>query len=137
MQTLWRPGPHVVRLHAQEQRNGVGVGPADSAGGPGGQAGASRLLFAGLAGRGGRQAPGARRPGSATERHVRRPDRAGGQQLRAGPGEVQYLNGPALWRAGPVLCAHVPILDPGRQRVCGARAVVFPGRARSARLDLR
>lgn len=33
MQTLWRPGPHVVRLHAQEQRNGVGVGLADSAGG--------------------------------------------------------------------------------------------------------
>lgn len=95
-------GPSLIRLHDPERRNwGAGGGLHTPQGAPScGQAGVSRLLLAGLAGRGGRQAPGARRPGAATERHVRRPDRAHGQQLRAGPGEVQYLNGPALRRAG-------------------------------------
>lgn len=49
----------------------------------------------GLAGRGGRAAPGTQRSGPPAEWHVRAAAPAGARhQLRAGPGEVPFLLGP-------------------------------------------
>lgn len=49
--------------------------------------------LAGLAGGGGGPAAPAERAGAAAERAVRGAEHLGRQQLRTGPGEVQYLYG--------------------------------------------